>query len=83
MPKQPAHSTRSGIVWDPCRIESIARFAGGEFDGVLQNRRTLRVEWYVVASIVLEILLTIFQIWRRSIRDTILANGLRTVSRIG
>jgi required for meiotic nuclear division protein 1 len=32
---------------------------------LLQNRRTLRVEWHVVALIVFEILLTIFQIWRR------------------
>ncbi len=46
------------------KLDFIARTAELLLD-LLQNRRSLRVEWYVVALIVLEILLTIFQIWRR------------------
>ena len=31
---------------------------------VLQNNRTLRVEWYIVLLIVFEIGLTLFEMWR-------------------
>jgi uncharacterized Rmd1/YagE family protein len=49
------------------KLEIIARTTQILLD-LLQNRRSLRVEWYVVALIVLEIILTIFQMafWRAS-----------------
>ncbi len=46
------------------KLDLIARTAELLLD-LLQNRRALRVEWYVVALIIFEILLTLFQIWRR------------------
>ena len=46
------------------KLDLVARTAELLLD-LLQNRRALRVEWYVVALIIFEILLTIFQIWRR------------------
>ena len=46
------------------KLDLIARTTQLLLD-VLQNRRSLRVEWYVVLLIVLEILLTLFQMWRR------------------
>ena len=46
------------------RLECRTPLEGERLD-LLQNRRALRVEWYVVALIIFEILLTIFQIWRR------------------
>jgi required for meiotic nuclear division protein 1 len=46
------------------KLDLVARTAELLLD-LLQNRRSLRVEWYVVALIVLEIVLMIFQIWRR------------------
>jgi uncharacterized Rmd1/YagE family protein len=46
------------------KLDLVARTTQLLLD-LLQDRRTLRVEWYVVALIVFEILLTIFQIWRR------------------
>ncbi len=47
------------------KLDLIARTAKILLD-LLQDRRTLRVEWYVVALIVFEIVLSLFQIaWRR------------------
>jgi uncharacterized Rmd1/YagE family protein len=47
------------------KLDLIARTAQILLD-LLQDRRTLRVEWYVVALIVFEIVLSLFQIaWRR------------------
>jgi uncharacterized Rmd1/YagE family protein len=46
------------------KLDLIARTAQLLLD-LLQDRRTLRVEWYVVLLIVFEILLTLFQIWRQ------------------
>jgi len=46
------------------KLDLIARTTQLLLD-LLQNRRTLRLEWYVVLLIVFEILLTIFQIWRQ------------------
>jgi uncharacterized Rmd1/YagE family protein len=31
---------------------------------LIQNRHTMRVEWYIVALIVIEVLLSIYQLWR-------------------
>ncbi|MBB5347403.1 putative Rmd1/YagE family protein [Desulfoprunum benzoelyticum] len=31
--------------------------------GLLQNKRSLRVEWYILLLIVIEILLTLYEMW--------------------
>lgn len=36
--------------------------------GLLQDRRTLRVEWYIVALIVIEILLTLYELFFRHVK---------------
>jgi required for meiotic nuclear division protein 1 len=46
------------------KLELIARTTQILLD-LLQDRRTLRVEWYVVLLIVFEIFLTLYQMWRK------------------
>jgi uncharacterized Rmd1/YagE family protein len=47
------------------KLELIERTAETTLD-LLQARRTLRVEWYIVALIVFEVVLTLFEMWRRA-----------------
>jgi uncharacterized Rmd1/YagE family protein len=47
------------------KLELIERTAETTLD-LLQARRTLRVEWYIVALIVFEVALTLFEMWRRA-----------------
>jgi uncharacterized Rmd1/YagE family protein len=44
------------------KLELISRTAETVLE-LLQNRRSLRVEWYIVILIVLEIMLTIYQMF--------------------
>jgi len=45
------------------KLELIERTAQTTLD-LLQARRTLRVEWYIVALIVFEVFLSLYQMWR-------------------
>jgi len=47
------------------KLELIQRTAETTLD-LLQARRTLRVEWYIVALIVFEVALTLFEMWRHT-----------------
>jgi len=44
------------------KLELVSRTAETLF-GLLQNRRSLRVEWYIVFLILFEILLTLYEMW--------------------
>ena len=44
------------------KLELVSRTAETLLD-LLQNKRTLRVEWYIVILIVVEILLTFYELW--------------------
>lgn len=44
------------------KLELVSRTAETLF-GLLQNKRSLRVEWYIVLLIVFEILLTLYEMW--------------------
>ena len=46
------------------KLDLVSKTAGTLLD-LLQDRRTLRVEWYIVILIVVEILLTIYELWIR------------------
>ncbi|HXH71264.1 MAG TPA: RMD1 family protein [Mariprofundaceae bacterium] len=46
------------------KLEMISKTAETLLD-LLQNKRSLRVEWYIVILIVVEILLTVYEMWRR------------------
>jgi len=47
------------------KLELVSKTAETLLD-LLQNKRSLRVEWYIVILIVVEILLTIYELWGRS-----------------
>jgi len=44
------------------KLELVSRTAETLLD-LLQNKRTLRVEWYIVILIVVEIVLTLYELW--------------------
>ena len=46
------------------KLDLISRTAETLLD-LLQTKRSLRVEWYIVALIVIEILLTVYELWSR------------------
>ncbi len=46
------------------KLELVSRTAETLLD-LLQNKRTLRVEWYIVILIVVEIVLTLYELWWR------------------
>lgn len=46
------------------KLELVSRTAETLFD-LLHNKRSLRVEWYIVFLIVFEIFLTLFEMWHR------------------
>jgi len=46
----------------PRSIERTAETA----PDLIQARRTLRVEWYIVALIVFEVFLTLLEMWKRA-----------------
>jgi uncharacterized Rmd1/YagE family protein len=46
------------------KLELIERTAETTLD-LVQNRRMLRVEWYIVALIVFEVILTLYELWGR------------------
>jgi uncharacterized Rmd1/YagE family protein len=47
------------------KLELIERTAETTLD-LVQARRTLRVEWYIVALIVFEVFLTLYEMWNRA-----------------
>jgi len=47
------------------KLALVARTAETTLD-LVQTRRMLRVEWYIVALIVFEVALTLFEMWRRA-----------------
>jgi uncharacterized Rmd1/YagE family protein len=47
------------------KLELVERTAETTLD-LVQARRTLRVEWYIVGLIVFEVLLTLYEMWRRT-----------------
>jgi len=47
------------------KLELIERTAETTLD-LVQSRRMLRVEWYIVALIVFEVALTLYEMWRRA-----------------
>lgn len=47
------------------KLDLVSKTAETLLD-LLQNKRSLRVEWYIVILIVVEILLTVYQMWGRS-----------------
>jgi required for meiotic nuclear division protein 1 len=47
------------------KLELIERTAETTLD-LVQARRTLRVEWYIVLLIVFEVMLTLYEMWRRA-----------------
>jgi len=48
------------------KLALVARTAETTLE-LVQSRRMLRVEWYIVALIVLEVALTLYEMWRHSI----------------
>lgn len=50
------------------KLELVSKTAGTLLD-LLQDRRTLRVEWYIVILIVVEILLTVYELWLRPLLE--------------
>ena len=50
------------------KLDLVSKTAGTLLD-LLQDRRTLRVEWYIVILIVVEILLTIYEMWIRPLLE--------------
>jgi uncharacterized Rmd1/YagE family protein len=44
------------------KLELVSRTAETLLD-LLQDKRTLRVEWYIVILIVVEIVLTLYELW--------------------
>ena len=47
------------------KLELIERTAETTLD-LVQSRRMLRVEWYIVALIVFEVMLTLYEMWKRA-----------------
>jgi len=47
------------------KLALVARTAETTLD-IVQTRRMLRVEWYIVALIVFEVFLTLYEMWRRA-----------------
>lgn len=50
------------------KLDLVSKTAGTLLD-LLQDRRTLRVEWYIVILIVVEILLTVYELWIRPLLE--------------
>jgi len=50
------------------KLDLVSKTAGTLLD-LLQDKRTLRVEWYIVILIVVEILLTVYEMWGRHLLE--------------